>query len=86
MGCRKQKLCQVLCPVATKVHAATQIHSRPQAANELLQEYIPRFTDLVIHSTGTEPTSGTCQVTIILCIRHLFDKEIKKQVTGTENI
>ena len=59
----KKRLCQVFSPVATKEHAATQIHSRLQAANETLQEYMQRFTDLVIQATGADPTSVTCQVT-----------------------
>ena len=60
------------------VHAATQIHSRPQIANETLQGYIKRFTDLVIHATGADSTLVTSQVTIILFIRHLLNKEINK--------
>ena len=82
----KMSLCQVFSPLATKVHAATQIYFRPQAANETLQEYIQRYTDLVIHATGADLTSVTCQVTIILFIRHFFNKEIKKQVAGAKNI
>ena len=34
----KKRLCQVFSPVATKVHGTTRIHSRPQAANETLQD------------------------------------------------
>ena len=34
----EKRLCQVFSPVATKVHAATQIHFRPQATYETLQE------------------------------------------------
>ena len=71
----KKRLCQVLSPVATKVHAVTQIHSRLQAANETLLDYIQQLTDLVIHATGVDPTSVICQVTIIHFIRHLFNKE-----------
>ena len=44
------------------------------------------FIDLIIHATGADPTSVTWQVVIILFIRHLFNKEIKKQVVGTKNI
>ena len=47
-------------PVATKVHAATAIYFRLQAANKTLQEYIQRFTCLVIQATGTDPT--LCQL------------------------
>ena len=53
--------------MATKVHAATQIHSRPKATNETLQEYIQRFAEVVICVTVADPTSVTSQVTIILC-------------------
>ena len=72
-------------PVASKLHAAN-FHSRPWTSNETLQEYIIRITDLVIHVTDAYPTSVNCQVTIILFIRHLFNKEIKKQVAGAKNI
>ena len=46
---QKMRLCEVLSPVATKVRVATGVHSRSQAANETLQEYIQQLTDLVIH-------------------------------------
>ena len=67
-----------------KMHTATIIQSRPQAANETLQQYIQRFTDLLIYITGTEPTAVTCQVSIGLFTRHLLNKEIKKQVAGAK--
>ena len=69
-----------------QMHAATQIHSRPQGENEMLQEYIQRFTDLVIQATGTDPTTMICQVTLALFIRHPFNKEIKKHFSGTKMI
>ena len=66
------------------MHAATRIHLCPYATIEALQEYIQRFTDLVIQATGTDLTAMTCQVTTDLFIRHLFNKEIKKQVAGAK--
>ena len=60
--------------VATKMYAYTRILSRPQAANENLQDYTHKFTDLVNHATGTDPAAVTCQVTTVLFIRHLFNK------------
>ena len=78
----KRRLCQVFSPVATKIHAATQIHSRPQTADETSQEHNQRFTELVRHATRADSTSVTCQVTIILFIKHLFSTEIKKQSAG----
>ena len=62
------------------MHAATGIHSRSKATNETLQEYIQWFMNLVILATGTDPNAVTCHVTIVLFIRHLLNKEIKKQV------
>ena len=59
----KKDLCKVFSPVVTNVHVATQIHSRFHLVNETSQKYIQQFTDLVIHSTGADPTSVTCQVT-----------------------
>ena len=80
------RLCQAFSPVALNVPAAAQNHSRPQAAKETLQEYIQRFTDFMICATCVDPTSVTCQVTIILFIRQLFNKEIKKLVAAAKNI
>ena len=39
-----------------------------------------------MHATGVDATAVTCQVNVILFIRHHFSKEIKKQVAGTRNI
>ena len=39
----EKKLCQVFSPMATKMHAATQIHSRPQAGNETLYELFQKI-------------------------------------------
>ena len=55
------------------MHVAIRIHSRSQTTNETLQEYIQIFTDFVILTTGTDPTTVTCQVTTIIFIRHLFN-------------
>ena len=41
---------------------------------------------MVIHVTVADPTSVTYQVAIILFIRHLFNKEIKKQIASAKNI
>ena len=86
MGYSEKRLCKVFCPVATKVHAATEIQSRQHAVNEILLGYIQRFTGLVIHATHAEHSSATCQVTVILLIRHHFNKETKKQIAGMKNI
>ena len=50
----------------------------------MLQEYIQRFIGLIIDATGTHPTSVTCQVTIVVFIRHLLNKGIKRQGTGAK--
>ena len=41
--------------MAAKKHASTQMHSRPQVADETLQEYIQRLADLVIQAADTTP-------------------------------
>ena len=38
-----------------------------------------------MHAIGTDPTSATCQVTIKLFIRQIFNKEIKEQVMEAKN-
>ena len=35
----KKRLCQVFIPVATKVHAAIHIHSRPTAVNLVIHQF-----------------------------------------------
>ena len=86
MGCSEKETVSSIQSGSNKCPTGTQIHSWPQAANETLQEYIQRLTNLVIHATGADPSSVTYQVTIILFIKHLFSKEIKKQVAGTKII
>ena len=61
-------------------------HSRLQSANETLKENIQQFTALVMHITGEDSTSVTCQIIIVLFIRHLFNKEIRKQVAKAKNM
>ena len=51
-----------------------------------LYKNIQRFNNLVIKATGTDPTPVNCQVIIFLIIRHLFNKEFKKQVVGAKTI
>ena len=41
---------------------------------------------MVIKATGTDDTAIACQVTIVFFIRHLFNKEIQKQVAGAKSI
>ena len=74
-----RRLCQAFSLVATKMHAATRIHFRPQVSKVTLKEYIQRFSDLIIQAMGTHLTAVPCQVTIVLFIRHLFNKEIKRR-------
>ena len=82
----KKRLCQVSSPVATKIHAATWIHSQPQSANETLQEYIQIFAYLLIHATGIDSTAGFFPSNHILFIKYIFNKEIKKEVAGAKTI
>ena len=74
----KKKFCQVYSPVAMKMNETTWIPSQPQSANEILQEYIQRFTDLVIYAAGTDPTA-------ILASNHCLiynKKKTKKDISG----
>ena len=73
-------------PVATKIHVTTRIYFRPKAANKTFQEFVQRFSDLVIQATGTDPTAITSPVTIVLFIRCISNKEIKKQVVEAKTI
>ena len=42
--------------------------------------------DLVIYATGINTTVVFCQVTIVLFMKYLFNKEIKKKVTGVKTV
>ena len=77
---------KVLSPKVAKVHAATRIHPRSQSPNRMFWECVQRFTDFVIQATCTDPTPVTCQVTIVLFIWHLFNKEMKEQEAGAKTI
>ena len=46
----EKRLCQVFSPVATKMHAANGIHSRPQVANETL--YVLQTIPIVMAIQG----------------------------------
>ena len=72
----KKILCQIFSPIRYIMYAATRIYSRCQAGNDSLQEYIQKCTNLVIQTTGIDPTTVICQVTIVLFIWHLYDKEL----------
>ena len=70
----------------TKMHAATWIHSHPQSSYEILHEYIQRFSDLLIHATGTDSTAVTCHVTFVVFTTHLFNTQIEKKVARVKTI
>ena len=72
--------------MTTKMHAASRIYSKSQAADETLQEYIERFTDLVIQAKGADRTAITCQLISVLFITYLFNNNIKKQVAEAKPI
>ena len=74
----KKGLGQVFRSVVTTMHASSRSHSRPQTSNKILQQYIQRFTDLIIQETGTGATVVICQGRVGLFIKHLFNKEILK--------
>ena len=79
-------MCQVFSSVLTNMHAISITHIRHQSSNETMQEYLQRFTDLVIQATGTDPTTVTYHGTFILFIQHTFNKEIKNKAAGAKTI
>ena len=71
-----------LCHVATK---CMQPHESILDSSLHMRLYRNASSDSlirVLHATGTDSTSVICQVTIVLFIRHLFNRELKKQVAG----
>ena len=49
---------EVYSPIATEVHAASDLH-RKQWPAETLQEYIQNFTDLTEKAVGVDPANIT---------------------------
>ena len=64
-------------------HQTKQLH--PKVPKCMYEDGIPQYYYLAEkhkQNNVTYPTVVACQVIIVLFIRHLFNKEIKKQVPG----
>ena len=62
----KWKLEEVHSPIATEVHATSNLYHK-QCPDETLQEYIQNFMDLIEKALGTDPTSITNSDNIPIC-------------------
>ena len=51
----KELLCYNFSSVATKQHAASMLIDQQQKPSETLQEYVQRFSDLLLKSSGLPP-------------------------------
>ena len=65
----KRKLEEVYSPIATEVHAASDLHQQ-QRPDEALQEYIQNFMDLTEKAMGIYPANITNHVIIFLFIKN----------------
>ena len=73
----KRKLEEVYSPIATKVHAGSDLHCKQQP-DKTLQEFIQNFTDLTEKVLGTDPADITNKVIIFLFIKYLYNKDIQR--------
>ena len=71
----RKKLEEVYSPIATEVHAASNLH-RKQFSDGTLQEFIQNFTNLTEKATGVDPANITNRVIIFLFIKILYNKDI----------
>ena len=77
----RKKLEEVYSPIATEVHAASNLH-RKQWPDGTLQEYIQNFTDLTEKAMGVDPSNFTNRVIMFLFIKNLYNKDIRRRVAG----
>ena len=70
----KRKLEEVYSPIATEIHAASDLHHK-QMPDKILQNYIQIFTNLTEKAIGTDPANITNRVIIFLFIKNLYNKE-----------
>ena len=72
----KRKLEELYSPIATEVHAASDLHHK-QRPDKTLQEYIQTFTDLTEKAMGIDPANIINWVIIFLFIKNLYNKDIR---------
>ena len=72
----KESLCYNFGSVATKQHAASIIINQQQKPSETLQEYVQKFSDLFLKSSGLLPNQGKDFAHIKHFIRNLQNQKL----------
>ena len=72
-----KKIKEVYSPIATKVHATSDLHHKWQS-KETLQEYIQNLTDLIEKTLGTDPANIINRVIMFLFDKNLYNKDIQR--------
>ena len=78
----KEWLCYNFGPVATKQHAVSMLIGQQQTSTETLQEYIKRFLDLLLKSSGLVLHQAKDLFHIIHFICHLCNNKLQHYVLG----
>ena len=73
----KEHLCYNFGSVATKQHVASMLIDQQQTASETLQEYIQRFSDLLLKSSGLLPHQAKDLAHITHFIHNLHNQKLQ---------
>ena len=82
----KECLCYNSGSVATKQHTASMLIDQQQKSAEALQEYVQRFLDLLLKSSGVLPHQAKDLAHIINFIRNLHNQKPQQYILGKNPI
>ena len=79
----KEKLQITYSKLATDVHASTDLNQNKQKRHEPLEDFIERFYQNYKRATGEDPAHTRNPHIINTFIRNLYNRDIRKRVSGT---
>ena len=79
----KEKLQITYSKLATDVHASTDLNQNKQKCHEPLEDFIERFYQNYKRATGEDPAHTRNPHIINTFIRNLYNRDIRKRVSGT---
>ena len=78
----KEQLCYNSGSIATKQHATSMLINQQRNPQETLQEYIQRFSDLLLKSSGLLPHQANDLMHITHFIRNLHNQKLQHYILG----
>ena len=79
----KEKLQITYSKLATDVHVSTDLNQNKQKCHEPLEDFIERFYQNYKRATGEDPACTQNPHIINTFVRNLYNRDIRKQVSGT---